>query len=135
MRFELNEIGVAHTPFTNIAECPGTLYGETASKSVIEVHEEYKPAIIGLREGDFLHVLWWACKADRTVLRCEPRLGERVGVFSSRCPQRPNPICLSRASITSISSNLIHVYGLECLNGTRVLDLKKCIAMDDGQWI
>lgn len=59
-----------------------------------------------------------------------PRLGgnERVGVFASRSPYRPNPIALSlcaldRIEVTATSLRL-HVSGCDLVDGTPVLDIK-----------
>lgn len=55
-----------------------------------------------------------------------PRLGgnERVGVFASRSPQRPNGLGLSLVKLLAIEPGVIRVEGIDCVDGTPVYDLK-----------
>jgi tRNA-Thr(GGU) m(6)t(6)A37 methyltransferase TsaA len=68
-----------------------------------------------------------------------PRLGgaEKVGVFASRSPHRPNPIGLSVVKLTRIDWEAkggieIHVTGVDILDGTPVLDIKPYIPYADS---
>jgi tRNA-Thr(GGU) m(6)t(6)A37 methyltransferase TsaA len=55
-----------------------------------------------------------------------PRLGgnERVGVFASRSPLRPNGLGLSLVRLLAIEPGLLHVEGIDCVDGTPVYDVK-----------
>lgn len=55
-----------------------------------------------------------------------PRLGgnERVGVFASRSPLRPNPLGLSLVRLLAIEPGALRVAGVDCVDGTPVYDLK-----------
>jgi len=54
-----------------------------------------------------------------------PRLnGDRVGLFATRTPHRPNPIGLSAAQIVRIEGDTIHLAGIDLIDGTPVLDIK-----------
>ena len=58
-----------------------------------------------------------------------PRLGgnERLGVFATRSPNRPNPISLSLVKLLSIETEprlVLHVAGVDAVDGTPVLDIK-----------
>ena len=46
------------------------------------------------------------------------------GVFTTRYPDRPNPIGLHRVRVLALRSDVIEVDGLEAVDGTPVLDLK-----------
>ncbi len=68
-----------------------------------------------------------------------PRLGgnERVGVFASRSPFRPNPIGLSvvkldRVAWESPEGPVLHVSGLDLVDGTPILDIKPYVAYSDA---
>lgn len=68
-----------------------------------------------------------------------PRLGgnERIGVFASRSPFRPNPIGLSCVEITSIDletrgAPIIHLRGVDLVDGTPLLDIKPYIPYADA---
>ena len=66
-----------------------------------------------------------------------PRLGgtERVGVFATRSPFRPNPIGLTCVKIDSIEHGeagpIIHVLGADLRDGTPILDIKPYIPFAD----
>jgi tRNA-Thr(GGU) m(6)t(6)A37 methyltransferase TsaA len=84
----------------------------------------------GLRElhpGSEIIVLTWLDQARRGVLSVHPRgnpMNREQGVFSTRSPDRPNPVGLHRVSILAIDANRIRVRDLEAINGTPILDVK-----------
>jgi tRNA-Thr(GGU) m(6)t(6)A37 methyltransferase TsaA len=84
----------------------------------------------GLRDlvpGSEVIVLTWLDRANRSVLRVHPRgdpANPEQGVFSTRSPDRPNPIGLHRVTILSIDGTRLHVRNLEALDGTPILDVK-----------
>ncbi len=108
---------------------------ETAPKQGDEGSPEawvvFEPSVReGLRDlqpGSDVLVLTWLDRASRDVLRVHPR-GDpgnpEQGVFSTRSPDRPNPIGLHRVGIVSIEGTRILVRNLEALDGTPVLDVK-----------
>lgn len=55
-----------------------------------------------------------------------PMLKERVGVFSTRSPHRPNPVGITLATIASIdqSARTVFLTGVDLVDGTPVLDIK-----------
>jgi len=62
-----------------------------------------------------------------------PRLrGERVGLFASRTPFRPNPLALSLAKLEAIEGSTLLLSGVDLVNGTPVLDIKPYIAAYDA---
>ncbi|EDV21173.1 uncharacterized protein TRIADDRAFT_60485 [Trichoplax adhaerens] len=57
-----------------------------------------------------------------------PRLdGEKIGVFASRSPHRPNPIGLTLAKLDKVDGNIIHLSGIDIVDGTPILDIKPYI--------
>jgi tRNA-Thr(GGU) m(6)t(6)A37 methyltransferase TsaA len=87
----------------------------------------YADALDGLAAGDEVLVLTWLHLASRDVLRVHPR-GDTArplaGVFSTRSPDRPNPIGLHRVSVAAVEPGRLRVRGLEAVDGTPVLDVK-----------
>jgi tRNA-Thr(GGU) m(6)t(6)A37 methyltransferase TsaA len=86
-----------------------------------------EPALADLAVGEDIIVLTWLDRADRDVLRVHPRSdpGAPVrGVFSTRSPDRPNPIGLHPVRILAIDGTRLRVGNLEALDGTPVLDIK-----------
>jgi tRNA-Thr(GGU) m(6)t(6)A37 methyltransferase TsaA len=84
-------------------------------------------AMRDLRAGTEILVFTWLDRARRDVLRVHPR-GDRsrpeTGVFSTRSPDRPNPIGLHRVEILAIDGIRVQVRNLEALDRTPVLDVK-----------
>ncbi len=71
-------------------------------------------------------------KEFRATVR-PPRLGgnERVGVFASRSPNRPNPIGLSVFKIVKIENCEITVSGADLISGTPIYDIKPYLPSAD----
>ncbi len=79
--------------------------------------------------GDRLVVLTWLDRADRSTLRIHPRGDTQrppQGVFSTRSPDRPNPIGLHEVTVLAVDGGglRIQVSDLEALDGTPIVDLK-----------
>ena len=84
-----------------------------------------------LRAGEEIIVLTWLHRADRSTLRVHPRddlSRPRMGVFSTRSADRPNPIGLHRVRILEMDGLRVRVQDLEAVDGTPVLDIKPVIS-------
>ena len=80
-----------------------------------------------LRVGDDLLVLTWLDRAQRDVLRVHPRGNldrAEQGVFTTRSPDRPNPIGLHRVTVRRSTARACASRDLEALDGTPILDVK-----------
>jgi len=95
-------------------------------------------ALRGLEGFDYIWLIWEfslnGASANLTVR--PPRLGgnERVGVFASRSPFRPNPLGLSCVRVESVEPDkgIIHVLGADLADGTPIYDIKPYIAYADS---
>ncbi|ABD87541.1 tRNA (N6-threonylcarbamoyladenosine(37)-N6)-methyltransferase TrmO [Rhodopseudomonas palustris] len=117
-------IGRIHTPWSELADCPrhGRADGPLCR---IEIFETWGPALAGLDEGALLEVFYWLHRSRRDLLQQCPRNdGVPHGTFSIRSPIRPNPIGTSVVRLESRDGNNLFVRGLDCLNGTPLVDLK-----------
>lgn len=91
----------------------------------------FEPGVrAGLRDlqvGTEVIVLTWLDRARRDVLVVHPRgdpTRPETGVFSTRSPDRPNPVGLHRVAIVAIDGPRVQVRNLEALDGTPIVDLK-----------
>lgn len=117
-------VGRIHTPWTDRLTCPrqGRLDGPTCR---IEVFEPWVAALDGIGEFDRLEVLYWLHQSRRDLVRQSPRNdGAARGTFSLRTPVRPNPIATQIVRLVSVEGPIVLVRGLDCLDGTPLLDLK-----------
>jgi tRNA-Thr(GGU) m(6)t(6)A37 methyltransferase TsaA len=107
---------------------------EGAPEAWIVLDPAYAEAAADLCAGEDVLVLTWLDRADRGTLAVHPRGEEsrpRQGVFSTRSPDRPNPIGLHRARILAVEGTRLRVANLEALDGTPVLDLKPVLGAVD----
>jgi tRNA-Thr(GGU) m(6)t(6)A37 methyltransferase TsaA len=129
---QLYFIGRIRTPWLTRPECPKN---PRASQSVctIEVEPRFAPALNGLETCSHVVVLYWMHQARRDLLLQRPRHHDAVrGAFALRSPVRPNPIALSVAALLDVNGTCLRVRGLDCLDGTPLLDLKPYLASIDA---
>ena len=77
-------------------------------------------------------VLYFMDQARRDLLVQAPRHGERRGTFALRSPVRPNPIAMSVVRLLHIDGTRLSVVGLDCLDGTPLIDIKPYFASVDS---
>jgi tRNA (adenine37-N6)-methyltransferase len=117
-------IGTIHTPWRTRGECPkrGSPDGPICS---IVVHELWRPALIELADHRRIQVLYWMHRARLDlVLQTPLRTGRTTGSFALRSPVRPNPIASSVVELVAIDGATLQVRGLDCIDGTPLIDLK-----------
>jgi L-fuculose-phosphate aldolase len=127
---ELHIIGVLHGDIKSRADAPKN-FDESERIGTLEIFPEYQEGLEGIAAGQVIVVLFWLHKSDRDVLKVYPR-GDKSrglrGVFSTRSPMRPNPIAISELKVLAIHENSIEVSGLDILDGTPIIDIKKQIS-------
>ncbi len=117
-------IGTIHTPWRTRAECPkrGSPDGPVCS---IVVDARWRAALTDLADHRRIQVLYWMHRARRDlVLQTPMRTGKTTGSFALRSPVRPNPIASSIVDLVAIEGTTLQVRGLDCLDGTKLIDLK-----------
>lgn len=120
----LEFIGRIHTPWTTRAETPRQ-GREDGPVCRIEVFEPWGAALKGLETFETIQVLYWLHQSRRDLVTQSPRSnGTTTGTFALRSPVRPNPIGLSTVKLVGIDGNIVSVRGLDCLDGTPLIDLK-----------
>ncbi len=129
---ELTPIGRVESPLTDPEAAPRQ-GDEGAPDAWLDLDAGMLAGLDGIDVGDEIIVLTWLDRAQRDVLSVHPR-GDLSrppqGVFSTRSPDRPNPIGLHRVQVAEIDGNRLRVGGLEALDGTPILDLKPVLSAD-----
>lgn len=128
-------IGRIRTPWSSRLETPrqGRQDGPICR---LEIFEPFVPAIQGLELCGTLEVLYWLHQSRRDLVVQRPKHhGSTRGTFALRSPQRPNPIGTSSVKLVGIEGNTLLVRGLDCLDGTPLLDIKpdRCEFSPQGQ--
>lgn len=117
-------IGRIRTPWRERTDCPrqGRLDGPVCR---IELDARFAPAIEGIAPGAKLEVLTWLHLSRRDLLRQSPKNdGATRATFALRSPIRPNPIGTSIVEVVGVEPAALLVRGLDCVDGTPLLDLK-----------
>lgn len=100
-----------------------------------------RDSLRGLDEFDYIWLIWGFSanphKATAPVVR-PPVLGgnEKVGVFASRSPFRPNALGLSSVQVESVDMEtadgpVVRVLGADLMDGTPIYDIKPYVAYAD----
>jgi tRNA-Thr(GGU) m(6)t(6)A37 methyltransferase TsaA len=133
--FELKEIGVVESSLTDITLAPRQP-DEGAPEAWLVFVPEVREALRSLRNGDDVLLVTWLHEARRDVLSVHPR-GDPSrpieGVFTTRSPDRPNPLGLHRVTISAIDGLRLRVRHLEAVNGTPIVDLKPILSEEIGE--
>jgi tRNA (adenine37-N6)-methyltransferase len=138
----LQVIGRIHSPFTERFGTPRQAClgqaGDAADRVVgrVELFKDIVPAL-ALRDLDGFDRAWlitWLHLngPNWPSLVRPPRGGPRRGIFATRAPHRPNPIGLSAVRVLGVEGCIIHVAGLDLIDGTPVLDVKPYVAYADA---
>ena len=117
-------IGTIHTPWQTRQECPkrGSIDGPICS---IVVDGRWRVALTGLAAPRRVQVLYWMHGARRDLVLQTPfSTMKTTGTFALRSPVRPNPIASSIVELVAIDDTTLQVRGLDCLDGTPLIDLK-----------
>jgi tRNA-Thr(GGU) m(6)t(6)A37 methyltransferase TsaA len=125
-------IGRIHTPWTRREDCPKNARESDAVCS-IEVDTRWAPALKDVETCTHLVVLYWMDRARRDLALQVPRhYGEQRGTFALRSPARPNPIAMSVVRLLKVEGTTLSVVGIDCLDGTPLLDIKPYFASTDA---
>lgn len=91
----------------------------------IEVFAPWDKALSGLDAYEMVEVLYWLDLSRRDLLVQNPKSdGVLYGAFALRSPVRPNPIGTALVRLLSIDGSVLTVQGLDCVDGTPLVDLK-----------
>jgi tRNA-Thr(GGU) m(6)t(6)A37 methyltransferase TsaA len=117
-------IGTIRTPWCTRGACPkrGSADGPICS---IEIDVRWRAALTDIEQHKRIQVLYWMHEARRDLVLQTPfRTGQTTGSFALRSPVRPNPIASSVVDLVAVSGTILQVRGLDCLDGTPLIDVK-----------
>ncbi|MGE4293435.1 MAG: tRNA (N6-threonylcarbamoyladenosine(37)-N6)-methyltransferase TrmO [Desulfovibrio sp.] len=126
MDLTLNPVGYVRSPLKERKDAPKQ-GREGAPAATIEILPEFADGLFSLKPGVKLTLLTWLDRADRSALMVHPRGDQsraQRGVFTTRSPNRPNPVGLHDVTLLSVDGLNLRVEPLEALDGTPVIDIK-----------
>ena len=121
---QLTPIGIIHSPYKERGQAPRQ--GRLSKNEVtLEIFPPFVAALKGIERCSHLIVLYWGDQANREILQSRTPFSDvPVGVFTSRSPNRPNPIAFCVADLIRREENCLIVRGVDALDGSPLLDIK-----------
>lgn len=124
--YQVEPIGWVESPLAERSQAPRQ-GGEGAPDAWLAFEPRVADGLRDIAVGTEIIVLTWLDRADRSVLVTRPRAEPPrppTGVFSTRSPDRPNPIGLHRVRVLAVEGSRILVRALEAIDKTPVIDVK-----------
>jgi tRNA-Thr(GGU) m(6)t(6)A37 methyltransferase TsaA len=125
-------IGRIRTPWHERKDCPKNAR-ESDAVCTVEVDPRWADGLKDVESCSHLVLLYWMDKAPRTlVLQVPGHYGVQRGTFALRSPARPNPVAMSVVQLLKVDGAVLSVVGLDCLDGTPLIDIKPYFASTDS---
>lgn len=97
----------------------------TGGISKIILNKEYEKGLFGIDYFERLQIIFYFnLSAGYDLIQIRRLDNREAGVFASRSPRRPNGIGVTVVELLKVEGNVLHVRGLDAVNGTPVLDIK-----------
>ena len=125
-------IGRIRTPWTERKQCPKNAR-ESDAICTVELDERWRDGLKHVETCSHIILLYWMDQSPRNLVRQVPgHYGIQHGTFALRSPARPNPIAMSVVKLLGVTGNALSVVGLDCLDGTPLIDIKPYFASTDS---
>lgn len=137
-------------PIAHIKTCFPTKFGIPRQAGIVDLpariifEPEYRvaEAVRGIEGFDYLWLIWQFHQAHQEhwspTVR-PPRLGgnQRMGVFATRSPFRPNSLGLSSVRLISVEQHpslgtILNISGADLMDGTPIFDIKPYLPYTDS---
>jgi tRNA-Thr(GGU) m(6)t(6)A37 methyltransferase TsaA len=106
---------------------------------VIQLSDQVKEALLGLKDFSHVQIYWWAHRLDSEEMRNIHKVEkpykkgpQKLGIFATRSPMRPNPLAMTVVPVTFIDEEhgLLGIAFIDAEPGTPVLDIKPYYGME-----
>ncbi|HET6177388.1 MAG TPA: tRNA (N6-threonylcarbamoyladenosine(37)-N6)-methyltransferase TrmO [Candidatus Sulfotelmatobacter sp.] len=123
--FSPQAIGNIKTPYTITKQIPKGPGAKHDAEGTLEILPEFETGLKDIEGFSHLFVLWEFDRSEGFELVGTPPIDDRPhGVFATRSPRRPNPIGLTVVELLRREGGVLHVRGVDMLDGTPILDIK-----------
>ncbi|MDK2825761.1 tRNA-Thr(GGU) m(6)t(6)A37 methyltransferase TsaA [Methanolobus vulcani] len=123
-----NDISIVMHPIgfvNNIISDPAYAREKKDTESLIVLKSEYAEGLDNITDFERIQVFFYFHLSESFSMIQKRRYdGKVAGVFASRSPRRPNGIGVTVVELLKVDNNILHVKGLDAVNGTPVLDIK-----------
>jgi len=125
-------IGLISSPFETFDDMPIQPTGARDVRGEVRVFDEFREGLQDLDGFSHIHLIYHFHKNTGYDLTLTPFMDTVPrGLFSTRAPRRPNMIGLSVVRLEGIEGNILHIRGVDVLNGTPLLDIKPYVTKFD----
>jgi len=121
----MQPIGFVRSPYSDRREIPKGPGAKHDALGVLDIKTEFEVGLTDIEGFSHLFVIWLFHQAEGFDLIGRPPTDDREhGVFATRSPRRPNPIGLTVVELQRREGALLHIKGVDMLDGTPILDIK-----------
>ncbi len=112
--------------------------GSDLIKSIIIINEDYIDCLDGIEDFSHIIIFFWTHKVPdkaRQIKKVHPAGLKKIpmkGIFATRSPVRPNPICKTTVKLLEKKGNTLLVEGLDAIDNTPVIDIKPHLPFYDS---
>ena len=130
-KFNIEQIGIIHTPIKTKDECP--IQGSLSSyKGKIEIFSEYKDGLETIEEFSHIYLFYIFDQSGEIILSRPTFLDDKNhGIYASRHPCRPNRIGMSIVELCQVNECTLIVNGIDVLDQTPLIDIKPYVPKFD----
>jgi tRNA-Thr(GGU) m(6)t(6)A37 methyltransferase TsaA len=128
---ELNPIGIIHSPYRDREQAPRQGSGREEICQV-EVFKQFEQGLKDVEGFSHIILIYWLHKsAGYHLLVTPPGDSKPRGLFTTRSPNRPNPLGLCVVELVAKEGRILKVRGLDAIDGSPLLDIKPYIPSID----
>ena len=130
----IDPIGVVRSPYTDKAQIPKGPGAQHDAEGTLEIRPDLEAGLTDIEGFSHLYVIWIFDRAEGCdLLSCPPNDDRPHGVFATRAPRRPNPLGLTVVRLLRREGRVLHVRGLDMLDGTPIVDIKPYLSSIPGE--
>ncbi len=136
----LKSIGRVHSPFKSRQDIDPEKFAASTDfdqiEGELEIDEKFSVGLTDIEGFSHIIVLFGFHKSEGfELLVTPPHDNTPRGVFATRSPHRPNPIGMTILKIIERKNNILHVSGMDMIEGTPILDIKPYTQRDQKEEI
>ncbi len=134
-RIQFSPIGIIHSPFSSREDTPLQPRLSSSARGIIEILPEYQEGLIDLEKFSHIFLVYHLHLSRAFQLLIKPsHSNSSHGVFSTRSPDRPNPIGLSVVRLDGVDRSRLYVSDVDIVDGTPLLDIKPFVPTVERQY-
>lgn len=120
-----NPIGYITSPYHDFSEIPMMPLALNDTEGSIEILPQYVEGIEKLEGFSYLYLVYHLHRPGQPQLKVKPPFqSEEHGVFATRANCRPNALGFSIVELVKIEGAVLHIRGVDMLDGEAVLDIR-----------